>query len=200
MTRTIEITAETYARLEKLAVGFDSPEAVINRLLDQAEGKSETKPTLMFFPEDEAEFKRELIKSKEAEVVLYKVDGTREVSRWNANKLTESSNLRGNLWSGLLRNWKEKGIKKAEFFVLPPTITYPDGDDDRVGLDKALSLQLNLTYEEVQLLEYEPHTNESDDGLVYGHYVEIDLDNSDPEVLAMAEIDDDNYSFEVHLD
>lgn len=200
MTRTIEITAETYARLEKLAVGFDSPEAVINRLLDQAEGKPETKPTLMFFPEDETEFKRELIKTKEAEVVLYKVDGTREVSRWNANKLTESSNLRGNLWSGLLRNWKEKGIKKAEFFVLPPTITYPDGDDDRVGLDKALSLQLNLTYEEMQLLEYEVHERESNDGLVYGHYVEIDLDNSDPEVLARAEIDEDNYSFEVHLD
>ncbi|ELA9559369.1 hypothetical protein QTG58_004090 [Vibrio parahaemolyticus] len=200
MTRTIEITAETYARLEKLAVGFDSPEAVINRLLDQAEGKPETKPTLMFFPEDETEFKRELIKTKEAEVVLYKVDGTREVSRWNANKLTESSNLRGNLWSGLLRNWKEKGIKKAEFSVLPLAVVYPDGDDDRVSLDKALSLQLNLTYEEMQSLEYEVHTNESDDGLVYGHYVEIDLDNSDPEVLAKAEIDDDNYSFEVDLD
>ncbi|HCH0725509.1 TPA: hypothetical protein NKO64_004089 [Vibrio parahaemolyticus] len=200
MTRTIEITAETYARLEKLAVGFDSPEAVINRLLDQAEGKPETKPTLMFFPEDETEFKRELIKTKEAEVVLYKVDGTREVSRWNANKLTESSNLRGNLWSGLLRNWKEKGIKKAEFSVLPLAVVYPDGDDDRVGLDKALSLQLNLTYEEMQSLEYEVHTNESDDGLVYGHYVEIDIDNSDPEVLAKAEIDDDNYSFEVDLD
>lgn len=191
---------ETYARLEKLAVGFDSPEAVINRLLDQAEGKPETKPTLMFFPEDETEFKRELIKTKEAEVVLYKVDGTREVSRWNANKLTESSNLRGNLWSGLLRNWKEKGIKKAEFSVLPLAVVYPDGDDDRVGLDKALSLQLNLTYEEMQSLEYEVHTNESDDGLVYGHYVEIDIDNSDPEVLAKAEIDDDNYSFEVDLD
>ncbi|EPR5524685.1 TPA: hypothetical protein ACVU5U_003959 [Vibrio parahaemolyticus] len=200
MTRTIEITVETYARLEKLAVGFDSPEAVINRLLDQAEGKPETKPTLMFFPEDETEFKRELIKTKEAEVVLYKVDGTREVSRWNANKLTESSNLRGNLWSGLLRNWKEKGIKKAEFSVLPLAVVYPDGDDDRVGLDKALSLQLNLTYEEMQSLEYEVHTNESDDGLVYGHYVEIDIDNSDPEVLAKAEIDDDNYSFEVDLD
>ncbi|MCX8800361.1 hypothetical protein NOL29_03340 [Vibrio parahaemolyticus] len=200
MTRTIEITVETYARLEKLAVGFDSPEAVINRLLDQAEGKPETKPTLMFFPEDETEFKRELIKTKEAEVVLYKVDGTREVSRWNANKLTESSNLRGNLWSGLLRNWKEKGIKKAEFSVLPLAVVYPDGGDDRVGLDKALSLQLNLTYEEMQSLEYEVHTNESDDGLVYGHYVEIDIDNSDPEVLAKAEIDDDNYSFEVDLD
>ncbi|HDY7818076.1 hypothetical protein [Vibrio vulnificus] len=200
MTRTIEVSVDTYSRLEKLAVGFDTPEAVIKRLLDQVEGKPETKPTLTFFPEDEAEFKRELIKSKEAEVVLYKVDGTREVSRWNANRLTESSNLRGNLWSGLLRNWKEKGIQKAELFVLPPTIVYPDGDDDRVGLNKALSTQLNLTYEEMQLIEYEVHTNESDDGLAYSHYIEIDLENSDPEVLAMAGIDANNCSFEVDLD
>ncbi|EKO3819891.1 hypothetical protein NTH40_001409 [Vibrio harveyi] len=200
MTRTIEVTVETYTRLEKLAVGFDTPEAVIKRLLDQVEGKPETKPTLTFIPEDEAEFKRELIKSKEAEVVLYKVDGTREVSRWNANRLTESSNLRGNLWSGLLRNWKEKGIQKAEFFVLPPTIIYPDGDDDRVGLDKALSTQLNLTYQEMQLLEYEVHPRESDDGMLYGHYIEVDVDNSDPKVLEMAGIIEDNCSFEVYLD
>ncbi|MEX3074100.1 hypothetical protein AB3Y13_20315 [Vibrio alginolyticus] len=200
MTHTIDITVETYSRLEKLAVGFDSPEAVIKRLLDKAEGKPETKPTLTFIPEDEIEFKRELIKSKEAEVVLYKVDGTREVSRWNANRLTESSNLRGNLWSGLLRNWKEKGIQKAHFVVLPLAQFYPDGSTDRVDIDKALSLQLNLTYEEMQLLEYEVHESESDDGLLYGHYIEVDLDSSDPEVLEMAGITADNYSFEVHLD
>lgn len=200
MTRNIEVSNETYSRLEKIAVGFDTPEAVIKRLLDQVEGKPDTKPTLSFFPENETDFKHALIKSKEAEVVLYKVDGTREINRWNANRLTESSNLRGNLWSGPLRNWKEKGIQKAELFVLPLTIIDSDGDDDRVGMDKALSLELNLTYEEMQLLMYEVHCHESDEGLPYGHYVEFDLDNSDSEVLEMAGIDESNNSVNVNLD
>lgn len=200
MTRTIELSVDTYCRLEKLAVGFDTPEAVIKRLLDKVEGKPEVKPQITFFPENEDDFKRELIKSREAEIVLYKDDGSREINRWNANKLTESSNLRANLWSGSLRGWKEKGIYKVDLFVLPPTITYSDGDDDRVGLDKSLSAQLNLTYQEMQSLEYEIHANESDDGLLYGHFIEIDIDSSDPEVLKIAGISEDNCSFEVHID
>ncbi len=64
-----------------MAEGFDSPEAVIIRLLDGAEGKVDIKPTLMFYPTDENLFKAQLIENKEAEVVLYKVDGSREITR-----------------------------------------------------------------------------------------------------------------------
>lgn len=201
MSRTIDISDETYSRLEKHAKGFDTPEAVIERLLDQVEGTPETKPDLIFTPSDESKFKLELIKSKVAEVVLYKTDGSREINRWNANKISESSNLRGNLWSGPLRGWKGKGIKRAELFVLPQTVLYPDGDDDGVALDKAVAQALNLTFDEVRRLDYGTDENSSDDGLVYGHYITVNVQHSDPEVLKFLGIGEDgDNTFYVNLD
>jgi hypothetical protein len=49
-------------------------------------------------------------------VALYKTGGraAEPVIRWNAERFTEKSSLRGNLFSGYLRNWREKGIVKAE--------------------------------------------------------------------------------------
>lgn len=121
MTHKIEISDDIYERLGKMVIGFDSPENVIKRLLDQAEGKSIRKPELYFKPENEDEFKTQLLQTKEAEITLHKHDGSCEVLRWNASRLKPESNLRGNLWSGQLRGWQEKGIVKAEFIVLPHT-------------------------------------------------------------------------------
>lgn len=118
MTHKIEISNETYERLGKLVIGFDSPENVISRLLDQAEGKTIQKPELFFEPKNEDEFKARLLETKEAEITLYKNDGSREILHWNAHRFKPESNLRANLWSGQLRGWPEKGIVKAELTVL----------------------------------------------------------------------------------
>ena len=179
MKQTIEVSTAIYSRLESLAEGFDTPEAVIARLLGNIEGKEDKKPTLAFHPSDEKLFKRKLIETKEAEVVLYKVDGTREISRWKANRFSEASNLRGNLWSGPLREWKNKGIKNAEFLILPKGLNLSDDDTEQ---RKALALELGLTFNEISKLNYEISENSSDDGLVYNLIVQF-CDDNDREIL-----------------
>ncbi len=183
MKHTIELAHETFARLEQLAEGFDTPEAVILRLLDNIDGRTETKPTLHFDPIDENEFKLRLIDSKEAEVVIYKNDETREIVRWKANRLSESSNLRGNLWSGLLRGWKSKRIKSVELSILPQSINLPDDDTEQ---KKALAQELGLTFDEISQLDYDISENSSNDGLVYNYIVQFD-ENCDKEILERIE-------------
>ena len=180
MSKNIELSDATFSRLEKLAVGFDSPESVISRLLDGAEGKTEVKPVLTFDPSDENEFKRRLIESKEAEVVIYKHDNSREITHWKANRLGEASNLRGNLWSGLLRGWKGKGIHKVDLSILSQGLNSPEDDTQQI---KTLALEFQLTFDEMSQLSYEISQNESDDGLVYNHIVQFDDDN-DEEILS----------------
>lgn len=175
MSKNIELSDSTFSRLERLAVGFDSPESVIIRLLNVAEGKTETKPVLTFFPSDENEFKLRLIESKEAEVVMYKHDSKREVTHWKANRLSETSNLRGNLWSGILRGWKSKGIDKVELSVLPQ-----DEDSQQI---KVLALELQLTFDEMSRLTYEINQNKNEDGLIYNYIVQFD-DSNDKKILS----------------
>ncbi|MGI2111265.1 hypothetical protein ACRN9C_18010 [Shewanella frigidimarina] len=160
MNKTIEVSNLTYQRLENMARGFsDVPDSVITRLLDLADGRSsilvESKPDLFFIPKDEEHFKRLLIRDAEAEVVLYKNDGTREVLLWNAKRFTASSNLRGNLWSGQLRDWQSKGIIKAEISIYPK----PTNQDVGMGLDfnkcKHLSILFNIPFNEFIELDYE---------------------------------------------
>ena len=183
MKNTIELTQTTFSRLEQLAKGFDTPEAVIIRLLDNIDGRTETKPTLHFDPSDESEFKLRLIESKEAEVVIYKNDETREIVTWKANRLSESSNLRGNLWSGLLRGWKSKKIKSVELSILPQGINLPDDDTEK---RKSLAQELGLTFNEISQLDYDISEDSSDDGLIYSYIVQFD-ENCDKEILARIE-------------
>lgn len=128
---TIRVSDELFARLETYAKGFDTPASVIERLLDELEACS-GKPTepsdtaaklqpahrkeLVFLP-SEAEFRRQLLIHKRALVELEYTDGSTEEKVWNAARFTESSNLRGNLASGYLRNWAKRGIVKATFQV-----------------------------------------------------------------------------------
>lgn len=46
MIMKIEISQKTYERLSELAKGFDTPDAVINRLLDSVTKVPERKPTI----------------------------------------------------------------------------------------------------------------------------------------------------------
>ena len=130
MSFTIRVPKDLYTRLESHATGFDSPIGVIERLLDHYEGNSGKnylnenelqvvkikKPELVFHPSED-EFKENLLEQKRAFVYLHKSNGTIERVEWKATRFSSDSSLRGNLWSGLLRNWEANGIIKAELSV-----------------------------------------------------------------------------------
>lgn len=113
----ITISDATYSRLAAQAKGFETPEQVINRLIDVVEIDHDTRPELFFNPEGEADFKKALLKSKQAKVEMFKRDGSCETGVWNARAISEESSVRANIWSGYLRGWKEKGIVRAVFTV-----------------------------------------------------------------------------------
>ena len=96
---SIEISKSTFDRLASQAAGFDTPDAVINRLIDHSLGQSEAKPSIIFIP-SEAEFKSSLLQTRVAEARVYHTDGNHYVLPWNAKKLQSSSNLRANWGSG----------------------------------------------------------------------------------------------------
>jgi hypothetical protein len=128
MGKDLTITDELYKRLEALANGFDTPTDVIERLLDNYENQGiqqiKIDPAkviaprsfqldVKFIPSNEEVFKQHLIKNKTAWIKLYRVDGSEETKMWRAQSFTHKSDLMGNLRSGYLRGWKEKGICKA---------------------------------------------------------------------------------------
>ncbi|MDR0529474.1 MAG: hypothetical protein LBG69_07705 [Zoogloeaceae bacterium] len=76
--------------------------------------QSPRKPELIFKPSEDA-IKQQLIRGGVVYVTLYKKDGSEEHKEWKGNNFIEKSNLRGNIWSGYLRNWEQKGIVKAVF-------------------------------------------------------------------------------------
>lgn len=121
----VRLSAELYRRLEKHAEGFDTPANVIEKILNEYEGVTDStpeyvppdsKPLLVFIPDEET-FRTRLLERKVATRTLYHRDGTVEEKLWKANSFSPSSNLRGNIWSGPLRGWEVQGIIKAEFRV-----------------------------------------------------------------------------------
>lgn len=199
MSPVIRITDELYERLASRAVGFDTPGEVIERLLDKDAGlspgknigvrRATSKPQLVFVPEDEEIFKAGLIKNKEAEIALYKSDGTRNVFVWTASRFNENSNLRANLWSGYLRGWKKKGIVGAEISLFPT----PSSADEcaEIKQTRLLAPYVNLKFEELEQLDYEIGTNESNDGLVYNYIVTFS-DDGPKEILEKMDLSSNN--------
>src|SRR5690606_16745915 len=126
MPPVIRISDSLYQRLSAHAEGFDTPANVIERLLDQVEGvppgsgdNSQSdlpRPKLHFFPSEDR-FRTGLIAGKTGQVVLHYADGSKTEKPWQASRFTERSNLRANIWSGLLRGWEEKQIVSAEFHM-----------------------------------------------------------------------------------
>lgn len=196
MPVTISVSDDVYRRLEGLAVGFDTPERVIERLLDSVEESgpksSESKPSLTFVP-DEVAFKNELIARKKAQVVLHLKNGDRDVIHWNASRFQPSSNLRANLWSGILRNWKDKGITSAELSVLPQGINEP-GDNTELLI--AVAGEVNWTLDEVEEYFVDCDLVSSDDGHPYYYLATFSEDTPD-ELKEIARL---NSSNQLHLD
>jgi len=136
MSKSIEISSAIYERLGKVANPFETPESVISRLLDFYENHQfqdintdESTPLshleirtfgkleINFFPSDLTEFKSMLLANKQAWVMLYRQDGSKDIHQWNAMRFTERSDVLGNLRSGYLRGWRDKGIVKADVAI-----------------------------------------------------------------------------------
>ncbi len=135
MSQVIRISNDLYKRLEGHATGFDTPSNVIERILNFYEGVDEShrgnsngQPSseriepakeleIIYSPASEEEFKQELLSSKIAYIKLHYTDGHTEVKEWNASRFTPKSRVDGNLRSGYLRGWKDRGIYKAELSV-----------------------------------------------------------------------------------
>jgi hypothetical protein len=127
MKQTIEVPISLFQRLSSHAKGFDTPAIVIERLLNSFEGQKHSEPTMsvdetvnfptslniVYHPYDEESFKQELLKKKVAYLLLHKFDGAKELKKWNASNFQPHSSVSGNLRSGYLRGWKNRGIVKA---------------------------------------------------------------------------------------
>jgi hypothetical protein len=77
-------------------------------------------PTLLdivYHPGPESAFKEALLERRRAYVRLFKTDGTSDDKVWNAQKFTTESKVKGNLMTGYLRHWRDKGIYKAVVVV-----------------------------------------------------------------------------------
>jgi hypothetical protein len=71
---------------------------------------------LLLLP-DEDTFRRNILMIREAHYTISYINGGEKSGIWIANNLTETSSIKNNIRSGYLRDWKEKGIKKAIFWV-----------------------------------------------------------------------------------
>lgn len=194
MPVTITVSDELYRKLEALAIGFDTPERVIERLVDMngsGPKSSEARPQLSFVP-DESGFRNELLVRKKAQVVLHLKNHGREVIHWNASKLQPRSNLRANLWSGILRNWKEKGIIAAEFTVLPQGLNHPE---DNTNLLIAIAGEVHWTLDEVEQYFVDCDQVGSDDGHPYYYLVTFSEDTP----MKLKQIAGLNSSSQLHL-
>lgn len=135
MSQVIRISDDLYRRLEEHATGFDTPSNVIERILNSYEGIDEfhgsspsdqaydegiepaTEIEIRYFADSEEDFKDKLLSTKVAYIKLHYTNGLTEIKQWNASRFNRRSRLDGNLRSGYLRGWKERGIYKAELSV-----------------------------------------------------------------------------------
>lgn len=76
-----------------------------------------SQPEIVYHPAGEDECKRALIAAKFATVRIHYANGEARDKPWHITKLREHSYLRGNIKTGPLRNWRDKGIVKAEVFA-----------------------------------------------------------------------------------
>lgn len=154
----IDVSQKTYERLSELAKGFDTPDAVISRLLDSVTKMPARKPRITFDPSNELDFKAALLETRLAEVCISYNDKPTQFLVWNADKFKDSSNLKANLWSGFLRGWKEKGITEISLTIL-------DSSTNRTILE--IGHALGLSYADAVIVQPRHHREDENNYLIY---------------------------------
>ncbi len=134
MSQSISITDDLYRRLKVHASGFDTLSNVIETILNAYESsnpvaissiaknsvstiKPSTNLEICYINSTKYGFKQALIANKKAYIKIYYSNGTHDLKKWTALKFNSSSNLEVNLRSGFLRDWKKRGIYKAELTI-----------------------------------------------------------------------------------
>jgi hypothetical protein len=102
--------------IDCIARGFGISFNTVEYLWDNVDTLKTSMPELEFVP-NEMEFRKNLLEKHIAKRIIYYEDGKHEEKVWKASKFNESSDLRNNIFTGPLRNWKKKGIIKAKFLV-----------------------------------------------------------------------------------
>ena len=75
-------------------------------------------PSIIFYPEDEEQFKIELLQKKKARFVLTYDSGIIKTSPWKCETLDKNSNLRANIQSRpFWRKKNQEGLVKVEVFI-----------------------------------------------------------------------------------
>lgn len=139
----IEISEEINQRLSTHRVGFETQEQVIERLLDHYEDKlNQDRPVVKFLP-NESEFKRHLVQKKSAWKELHFNDGSVKVEEWVASQFKETSNLRANIWSGPLRDWKSKSILKLILSTEKPKTKATDQGTVEIQIGKFIKAHID---------------------------------------------------------
>lgn len=130
MSQVIRISGNLYQRLAAHAEGFETPSQVIERMVDFYEGRNNTMPLIrpipetptkleiVYYPNNSVDsFKEMLINNRGAYIKLHYTNDTSEIIKWVARRFTVASDVEKNLRSGYLRNWRDKGIVKAELSI-----------------------------------------------------------------------------------
>lgn len=112
----MDIDEEMLEAIDYIARVFGISFNTVEYLWDNADLLKTPILELEFVP-NEMEFRKNLLEKHIAKRIIYYEDGKQEEKEWKASKFNESSNLRNNIFTGPLRNWKKKGIIKATFFV-----------------------------------------------------------------------------------
>ncbi|MGI9558653.1 MAG: hypothetical protein ACR2NQ_03145 [Thermodesulfobacteriota bacterium] len=122
---SIQINESVCTRLaiyaDKLGVSW---EEAIDGMLEECSKEdsccmSGRPPEVAYHPDGEENFKNALLETKRAFIRIRYQDGSSTNHFWNAGNFTKNSSVLGNLRSGYLRSWREKGIVKAEVSVEP---------------------------------------------------------------------------------
>jgi hypothetical protein len=130
MSQIIRIEKNLYQRLAKYSNGFETPSQVINKMIDFYETKNNIEPSIelvtekstnleiIYYPiNDVNNFKQLLLEEKMAYINIHKINNETKIIEWNAYRFKDSSDIEKNLRSGYLRDWKDKGIFKAELSI-----------------------------------------------------------------------------------
>jgi hypothetical protein len=90
---------------------YNQAEVKIGKLVTE----KSTNLEIIYYPvNDVNNFKQLLLDKKMAYINIHKINGEIEIIEWSAHKFKNSSDIEKNLRSNYLRDWKDKGIFKAE--------------------------------------------------------------------------------------
>jgi hypothetical protein len=94
---------------------------VQSKITDEATDTAAKSLPIILIPTDPREFKRELLRTRKAEIITRYIDGREESKIWNAQDFGETSNVKGNLRSRpefRQGNWQSRGIQDVTVRIL----------------------------------------------------------------------------------